>query len=181
MQGNISYHRVSSDNELQQILSLQRINLPGELSLTEKDREGFVTVHHTFEILKKMNDSCAHIVAKDKEKVIGYALCMLEEFKESIEVLKPMFKEIESCVDLDVRYVVMGQICVDKSYRKKGVFRGLYAFMKSELSDTFDMIITEVDVSNVRSSNAHKAIGFNLLKLYQFSDRTWELISMSLK
>ena len=176
----ISYHRVTNDDELHEILQLQKINLPQELSASEKEIEGFVTVHHTFDILKKMNTICAHCIAKMNGEVVAYALCMDKRFKNEIDVLKPMFEEIENSLVNQPKdysnYIAMGQICIDKNHRKRGIFRGLYNFMKLELKNQFDYIITEVDAKNGRSSNAHRAIGFELLKTYTASNKIWELI-----
>lgn len=95
MQNNdIKYCRASSDEELIQILKLQKQNLPKVLSVSEKEYEGFVTVDHTFDILKQMNNYCPHIIAKQGENVVGYTLCMHSKFADGIEILKPMFKEI---------------------------------------------------------------------------------------
>ena len=139
---NITYKKADSNEELNQILELQSVNIPSSISEDESEVEGFVTVHHNFEILKRMNDKCAHIIAKSKDKVIGYTLCMLKEFKEEIEVLRPMFQQIDNCINSDETYIVMGQICIDKQFRKQGVFRGLYHFMKHEMSSRYNMIIT---------------------------------------
>jgi len=175
-----SYHRVTNDDQLHKILQLQKINLSQELSTSEKEIEGFVTAHHAFDILKKMNTICAHCIAKVNGNVVAYALCMDKRFKNEIDVLKPMFEEIESSLVNQPKefsnYITMGQICIDKNHRKKGIFRGLYNFMKLELKNQFDCIITEVDAKNIRSSNAHKAIGFELLKTYTASNKIWELI-----
>jgi len=130
-----------------------------------------------------MHDACPHIVAKHHEKVIGYALCMLQKFKKEIPVLIPMFHEIDKELLLKkerINYLVMGQVCIDKAYRKQGVFRGLYHFMKQELNTSFDAVITEVDSANVRSSNAHKAIGFEELKTYTSNGQEWELIVLEI-
>jgi len=175
--GRIIYKRVETNQELHQILELQRINIPEVISENEKQAEGFVTVHHTFEILKTMNDTCAHVIAISNNKVIGYALCMLKVFKEDIEVLRPMFQQIDNCLQAEETYFVMGQICIDKTYRKQGVFRGMYGFMKHEMDAAFDMIITEVDAENTRSLNAHYAIGFKHLHSYNSKNQNWELIS----
>ena len=48
--------------------------------------------------------------------------------------------------------------------------------MKDELSKEYDAIITEVDVLNTRSSQAHKAVGFEILKNYSSNNQDWELI-----
>ena len=172
----IEYKRAKTDLELNQILELQRANIPSIISEDEKKKEGFVTVHHTLEILKAMNDKCAHIIAKHQDKVVGYALCMLKEFKEDIEVLKPMFNQIDNSLKSNQTYMTMGQVCVDKAYRKQGVFRGLYNYMKQQLQLEFDMVITEVDVKNTRSVNVHYAIGFEDLHFYNSNNQEWALI-----
>ncbi len=177
----INYKRADSNEELNQILELQRANIPSVISEEESKTEGFVTVHHNFDILKAMNDRCPHVIAKSNDNVVGYTLCMLKEFKADIEVLKPMFQQIEACLNNDETYVIMGQVCVDKGFRKQGIFRGLYEYMKQELRLDFDMIITEVDVANTRSLDAHYTIGFKLLQSYQSNGQDWALISWDLR
>ena len=39
---------------------------------------------------------------------------MHPKFSNEIDILKPMFKEINSVVPHDEKYMVMGQICIDK-------------------------------------------------------------------
>ena len=92
------YKRVDSNEELDQILELQHNNFSSSISNKEKEEEGFVTVHHDFELLKSMNNKCAHIIAKHDKNVVGYALCMLKEFEKEIEILKPMFHQIDRCL-----------------------------------------------------------------------------------
>lgn len=180
MQNNdIIYCRASSDEELNQILKLQKQNLPRTLSVSEKENEGFVTVDHKFEILKQMNDYTPHVIAKQGEKVVGYALCMHPKFADGIEILKPMFKQIDKVFSKPETYIVMGQVCVDKTYRKMGIFRGLYNFMKQELKENFNYIITEVDAKNTRSLNAHLAIGFTIIKEFYTDETDWIIISLN--
>jgi len=176
---NITYCRASTDEDLEQILRLQKINLPNALSEKEIQEEGFLTVVHTLDILKQMNDSCAHILAKNADKVVGYALCMHPKFANKIEVLKPMFREINNIISGRLDYIIMGQVCVDKDYRKKGIFRGLYRFMQHELKTSYNTIITEVDAANIRSLNAHKAIGFETLKEYHDLNRDWVIVGLN--
>ncbi len=172
----ISYKQVGTLEELQQILVLQQQNLPQNLSSEERSKEGFVTVEHTLEVLKTMNDVCGHIIAVEDNQVVGYALCMHPKFADEIEVLRPMFKEIDNALKEKNNYMVMGQICVAKSHRGKGVFRKLYQTMKNNLPEGFDTIITEVDGKNKRSLAAHAAIGFQELKRYHTLDKEWVII-----
>ena len=110
----IYYTKASTDKELQQILALQKRNSITAISKEEREKEGFVTVLHSFEILKQMNAICPHIIAKDDNEVVGYALSMDSSFGEDIPVLRPMFQELKS-LKLE-NYLVMGQVCVGKNY-----------------------------------------------------------------
>ena len=178
---SITYHRAKTREDLEAILKLQQDNLPDALSENEKEKEGFLTVQHNFELLEKMNIACAHCIAKRGGEVVGYALSMLPSFKNELPLLIPMFDEVENILPKTTCYIVMGQICVAKSARGQGVFRGLYNYMSQELKIDFDAIITEVDAANIRSSSAHKAVGFELLKKHEANNRLWELIILNIK
>lgn len=174
----ITFGRATSEVDLNQILNLQQKNLPGAISSEEKKKEGFVTVSHTFEILKAMNDICPHIVAKLDDIVIGYALCMHPKFMYEIAVLRPMFEEIEALHPKMENYIVMGQICVAKAYRGKGLFRQLYQTMRNAVQPEFERIITEVDAENTRSLRAHYAAGFKELITYHSGGQDWKVIGL---
>lgn len=176
----IEYTYADSREELIQILELQEKNLPKSLSETEKIEQGFVTVHHNFDLLQKMNDMAPHIIAKSNHTVIGYALAMDKIFKDDIPLLIPMFNEIENTLYANSNYLVMGQVCIDKNYRGKGVFKGLYAKMKDVYSTSYDVLITEIDEKNTRSLNAHKAVGFKTFKTYLSNNQNWEVVYLEL-
>lgn len=173
---NIVFTTATTREELLQVLSLQKMNLRLAVSELEKVHEGFVTVEHTYELLEQMNSVCAHIIAKDGNKVVGYALSMDPIFKGEIGVLQPMFEELEQRNILD--FLVMGQICIAKSYRKQGIFRRLYTAMQDEYRLQYSHIITEVDAENKRSLAAHLAIGFENICTYHSLGQDWELISL---
>ena len=140
---NIIYTTASTTEELLQILSLQRMNLKSSISAEEMNQEGFVTVEHDLDLLKRMNNACPHIIAKDIQN-----------------------------------YITMGQICISKSHRKIGLFKGLYEAMKRSLYPKYEYIITEVDATNTRSLNAHLSTGFEKLCTYHSLGQDWELISL---
>lgn len=172
----VTYKRADNSDELVQILELQRVNLNFQLLEEEKEQDGFVTVAHDFETLSAMNSECSHIIAVANSRVIGYALSMHPKFSDKIDILKPMFTEIDKVTPILKDYMVMGQICIAKEYRKKGVFRKLYKTMRRDLTPKYTSIITEVDSRNSRSLSAHYAVGFTLLKSYFSEGRQWELI-----
>jgi len=173
----VLYKQAESQEELEQILDLQQRNLARNISLEESEREGFVTVEHDMGDLRAMNRACGHIIAVESGNLIGYALCMHPRFADRIEILRPMFTELEG-LKLS-GFMVMGQICVAKGHRGKGVFRKLYSTMKECLPPGFDSIITEVDGNNKRSLSAHAAIGFRTLKVYHGLGRVWQILQWS--
>jgi len=174
----IQIGRVQSRLEMEQILSLQRENSPNVLSMKEMEQEGYVTVTHTLDLLERMNKVCPHIIAKENDKVIGYALCMHPKFGNEIDILKPMFKEINSVLPPGEKYLVMGQVCIQKEYRKMGIFQNLYKKMLVVNKTNYNCIITEVDTLNKRSLNAHFAVGFIELKTYNSNGRKWHILAL---
>jgi ribosomal protein S18 acetylase RimI-like enzyme len=173
---SIQYKRASNLSELEQIIALQKSNFSLSISPEEKIEEGFVTVQHSIELLEKMNRASAHIIAKQEDKVVGYSLVMLASFQNEIEVLVPMFERIDALIPNKKNYVVMGQICVSKEFRKQGIFRGLYNFYRTEFQNKFDYLITEVDANNTRSIKAHEAIGFKTKESYLEDGKLWNII-----
>ena len=173
----IRYKKTETGQELKEILLLQEQNHMGNITDAEKQQEGFVTVRHTLELLEKMHLSCPHTIAiNEAGEVVGYALSMTKDFSNNIEVLKPMFQQIDQLVSTNANYIVMGQVCIAKNYRKQGVFKGLYNHMKIFLESQFDMVITEVDEANTRSMQAHEAVGFTSLKKFSSGGQDWNLI-----
>lgn len=172
--------------DLRGILSLQQANLSKSISEAELQDQGFVTVEHDFETLKKMNSPYPHVIAKDGDEVVGYALTMLREVKDFIPVLIPMFDKIneisfEENPLGESKYVVMGQVCIAKSHRGQGVFYKLYDFYKKQFASDFDFVITEVSERNTRSMRAHEKAGFETI--LRFSDETddWAIVLLRLK
>ena len=165
--------RATDTADLRQILRLQHDNLRPQLTTSEVRQEGFVTVEHDLPLLTLMNHPHPHIIAKDGDKVVGYALVMTRDHGQSIPVLVPMFEKIDGL--LDDSYVVMGQICIDKAYRGQGLFRSMYAYYEQELRPHFTHIVTEIDKNNQRSMQAHLACGFTVLHEY-VTDQEWVIV-----
>ncbi len=173
---------VKKEEELQGILDLQRINLANAVSIEEAAKEGFVTVEHDFETLKKLNNPYPHVIAKSAGALAGYALVMLKEMREEIPVLVPMFQQIDRIVYGEKilglqNYFTIGQICVGKAYRGQGVFRRLYEEMEKRMKPHFDYMITEIDARNIRSLRAHAKFGFQNIKEYKSEDgKSWVVV-----
>ena len=168
----ISYSRSKNELELQKVLELQKRNTRRVLSSEELRSEGFVTVVHDLDLLKKMHRSCPHILAKKGEEIVGYALAMVSDFRDEIPILVPLFELIDRLLP-DSKYLVMGQICIDKSFRGKGIFSQMYQYYRDQLHNSYDCLVTEVSSGNQRSLQAHLHIGFEHLYTHVENQEEW--------
>ena len=152
----LKYTTIDSDFDFEQIIRLQTENLRLTKSPEEEKEQGFVTVQHDISILKEMNESAKHVVAKDGDKIVGYALAMTRDFNTKIPILGAMFESLDDLI-LDGKrvgdgdYIVMGQVCIDKPYRGQGVFAAMYDYYFKLHKPVFGYVITEVAARNTRS------------------------------
>lgn len=165
---SITIKTVSEEAEIFGILTLQQQNLRSKLSQKTIESQGFVTVEHDFEVLKAMNDAQPSVIAKDKDKVVGYCLSMLPQFRNDIPILSGLFDTIdmikyEGKLLKDYPYFVMGQVCVDKDYRGIGLFDRMYEHLREAFSDKFELCVTDISSKNIRSLKAHARVGFKAI------------------
>jgi len=175
------YTFAKTDEDIKAILVLQKANLKENISKEEAEQQGFVTCKHTFEILKLMNHPHPHIIAKHHEELIGYALVMLKTHSDRVNEIVSMFNQINKLswngkMLKDENYVIMGQICIAKNYRGKGVFSGLYETMFAALQPHFSCLLTDIATSNKRSVKAHKKVGFKSILTFKDDLQEWVLV-----
>lgn len=167
--------------ELQQILRLQEENLVQHIDETEMKSEGFVTLHHDLNILEQMHKLAPSVIIKNDDQVVAYALTMLQECRELMPDLEPMFSLLDklSWKDKplnDYSYYVMGQICIAKQYRGQGLFDELYSHHKKIYQPQFGLFITEISTRNHRSIRAHERVGFKTIHTHQDELDEWLVV-----
>lgn len=177
---------VSSEEELQQILDLQQKYLARNTGKEEMQSQGFLTVRHTPELLKKMHSLAPSIIIKDGDEVVAYALVMLRECRDLIADLVPMFNTLDNLEYQRVQhqgkplveysFYVMGQICVAKEYRGQGLFDMLYQKHREVYAHQFDFIVTEIATRNTRSMRAHERVGFKTIHTYRDDLDHWAVV-----
>ncbi|HVK97549.1 MAG TPA: GNAT family N-acetyltransferase [Flavisolibacter sp.] len=172
---------MSNRNELVQILELNHQNLKQNLSDAEQQDEGFITWLYSLELLEKMHDVAPSVIVKDGDKIVGYALTTPIEARSFHPDLDIMFQNLEpvqykNAPLFSFRFYCMGQICVDKNYRGKGVVNLLYQKHKELFAGQYEFILTEISTRNKRSIKAHEKVGFT--SIYQYSDATddWSVV-----
>jgi hypothetical protein len=169
---------VSTVKELEQILQLQQLYLRGQTSEAEEKEQGFLTVTHTFDLLQQMHQIEPSIVVKEDDVLAGYALVMPKECRNFIPILVPMFENFDRLSYQgkpinSYTFYVMGQICVAKSYRGRGVFDLLYHEHKKTLQHKYDFVLTEISTNNHRSLRAHSRVGFKTINIHTDETDEW--------
>lgn len=175
----IEYGIATTEEDLEQIVQLQSANLKDSLTPEETKQEGFLSLQYDVSILKAMmGREHAHVVARKQDgAIVGYTLVCPRDFCNDSGFQTSCLGDIARVMDHVVHcygdkrtstplrsYIVMGQVCVDKTVRGTGVFAGLYASMKERLSPQYDCIVTAIHKSNQRSWRAHEKIGFQVLR-----------------
>lgn len=178
----IQFSIAETSSDLVAILDLQKANLAASLTPFEIQSQGFVTVTHKYDELSALNELENHIIAKEGDKVIGYVLAMTKASATALPVLEPMFEvfdqiKYQNKPVSNYRYLVVGQVCIDKQYRGKGIFDQIYTAYKNRFQSKYDFAITEIAATNLRSQKAHQRIGFKELHRYFAPDQTeWSIV-----
>lgn len=172
---------VTCSDELEQIAALSKENLRVHLSAEEKQSQGFVTWEYTLPLLEKLQAIAPAVIVKYEDEVVGYALTALKETAEVMPVLTGMVSHLETLSFhgkpvKDHQYYIMGQICIAKDHRGKGLFDKLYQRHKEVYSSRFNLLVTEVSTSNQRSLQAHKKTGFQTIDTYRDDMDEWNVV-----
>ncbi|WP_276482823.1 GNAT family N-acetyltransferase [Paraflavitalea pollutisoli] len=172
---------VSTDQELEQILELQRQNLKQFISPEEKQEQGFLTVQFDLPLLQQLHAIAPSVIIKHQDEVVAYAMTVLLESRPLYKQIDAMFASFDQAQWKgkplhDYSFYVMGQVCVSKAHRGQGLFDQLYAHHKTVYSPRFDFIITEISTSNTRSIQAHKRVGFETIYTYPDAIDTWNIV-----
>ena len=172
---------VTTEDELAQIHELNQLNLKQNLSEKEKKEEGFVSWLYSMKLLEQMHKLAPSIIVKDEDKVVGYALVTLKEAREFHPDLRTMITNLQPLHYngkslFTYSFYCMGQICIDKNYRGKGVFNNLYQHHKKIYQTKFDLLITEISTHNPRSQKAHEKVGFKTIHNYKDVMDEWNIV-----
>jgi len=177
---------VRGDSDLRAILALQASQLAAALGPEAAARDGFVTVSHDLETLRRMHALAPSVVAVCGPTITGSALVMPVEAAPWVPVLAPMFDLLRTLTFRGrpltaLRHYVMGQICVAPAWRGQGVFDALYEGHRRFLADRHDLVVTEIATRNGRSMRAHARVGFETIHVYRDATDEWAVVAMGLR
>ena len=147
---------VTTQQELLEINKLNQKNLKINLSKEDQEEQGFVTWLYDISLLKQIAKLAPGIIVKDDDTVVGYALVTpvkacsfhpdLQRMIDNIKTINYKGKPLSSYA-----YYIMGQVCIDKNYRGKGIFPMLFKKLKELYSGKYELLVTEISTKNYRS------------------------------
>jgi hypothetical protein len=146
----------ASEEDLEGIYHLSQQNLKGNISLAQQQEEGFVTWAYSMDLLKKMNALAPSIIAKEAERVVGYALTTLVEARQFHTELDGFLHFVETLPYggrplSSYAFYCMGQVWIQKDCRGKGVFEAMYQKHREVYGGRYDLLVTDIAANNHRS------------------------------
>lgn len=172
---------VTTDDELIEVNALNQQNLKSNLSKQEQEEQGFVTWLYSVSLLKQVHTIAPSIIVKDNDKVAGYALVTPVESGNFHDDLQTMIDNLGTINYKDkalssYSYYIMGQVCINKKYRGKGIFNMLFQKHKELYSDKYELLVTEISTRNYRSQKAHEKVGFKTIHTYSDILDEWNVV-----
>lgn len=178
----ISYTQAHGLNDLKAVLALQSANLHDHLNKEQIASQGFLTISHSLDLLGKMSEASAQIIAKANEQIVGFCLSMTQEFEQDIPILVPMFETMNNVSFQNKKlknyhYITVGQVCVADGFRGQRIFDGLYSSFQKQFETEYEMAVTEISIRNTRSLAAHQRVGFVPLEQYTAPNgEVWQIV-----
>jgi len=178
----ISFKRVSSRDELQQIKALQEANHLSQLSFTPQGlSEGFVTARYSLDFLEEMHRAEPSVIAVEQDRVIGYTLATTREPGMQNPLLAALFEQIDMLTYRgtplsDIDYLVVGQLCVASGFRGRGLAPDLYNHYRQALHEKYPCCLTDIDLRNQPSLKAHLKAGFKEISRFSYGQADWSIV-----
>jgi hypothetical protein len=135
---------------------------------------------HDEETLKRMHALAPSVIAEEGGMPCGYALTMPVEARAFVPVLQPMFEQLTALSFRGrplSRFYVMGQICIARDHRGRGLFDALYEGHRALYASQFDAVVTEISARNGRSQRAHERLGFEVIGRYRDATDEWAVVA----
>jgi L-amino acid N-acyltransferase YncA len=113
--------------------------------------------------------------------VVGYALAT----DRSLLAQHPLLKDLGAQINKipfggkfvgDFDYLVVGQLCVAKEVRGRGLAQDLYAQFKATYENRYPFAVTDIDQVNHSSLRTHLKVGFITLSTLNYGESNWDVV-----
>ena len=172
---------VTEDDELIQIAALSMENMSSMIPDDLKEKEGYVTWPYSIEDLRVIHQITPSIVIKDDDKVIAYLIILVSEVREVYQPLKNILKLLgpssyQDRLFEDYKYYILGQDCVQRDYRGRGLIKLLFDFQKKHLAPRYDLGVSAISVHNPLSQRIHEKLGAQVINVLSTEENTWNIV-----
>ncbi len=179
--------RIGSKNDIDGVLSLQEKYLYRNLN-DEERKSGFVTTPFTVSQIEEVIKQNGIFVAGNEENVIiAYAFAGSWKYFEQWEIFNFMVSRFPKLLfngniittENSFQY---GPVCIDKSYRGKGVINLIFEEMRIEFVKKYPISVTFINKINEISEKAHtKKLGWEIIDEFQFNNNTYIGLAFDMK
>jgi GNAT superfamily N-acetyltransferase len=179
--------RKAKEMDLLYVEALQKATHLKSVNDAEKEQQGFVSVETDIPLLSQINGDIGILVAEADERIVGYEVPLGLEHAAQIPLLDPF---VERFTRLDYegqkigayRWVIEGQINVDKAYKRQGIAEELHRNFVEMLRGKYDLIVTEISDQNPRSLHVHtKKLGLSVVDEYNAEGRNWYVLLQDIR
>lgn len=170
--------------DIESFLILQEKYLVVNLSEEEK-KDGFVTTPFTVEQLTEIIGKEGLFLAKQGNRVVGYAFAGTWEYfsqwaivRQMAEMLPIEYGKHQITAENSFQY---GPICIDMEFRGTGLIQQLFDFMRSKMVDKFPISVTFINKINKRSRKAHvDKLGWKIIADFQYNNNNYYFLGFEM-
>lgn len=171
--------RIGNKNDIDGVLTLQAKYLYSNLTEIER-KDGFVTTPFTVSQLEEIIKQNGLFIAENEGNVIiAYAFAASWKYFEQWEIFNFMvsrfpklsFNGKEITTENSFQY---GPVCIEKTYRGKGVLNLIFEEMRIEFIKRYPISITFINKVNTISERVHtKKLGWEVIDEFQFNSKNY--------
>ena len=101
---------------------------------------------------------------------------MHSTFADKIPVLYELMEQLK-IIGGGNPFLIIGQLCVAREWRGKGVVGAMYDLMRESFTDRYTGIYTEIASDNLRSLRAHEKCGYQVVHTYlNKAGKEWKIV-----
>jgi ribosomal protein S18 acetylase RimI-like enzyme len=166
----VQYRRAAPD-DYEAIVRLNAANFRGNLDEEER-KDGFLSALFSAEQIAAMAQGLGITVVSVEGKIAGFLCAFCNDFEHGSAVVAEMIASYErmrfegKTLSAYLSYVY-GPVCLDRSFRRKGLLRGLYEAQRRDLAGQFEIGVALVSRDNPHSLEAHVA-GLGMTEVGEF-------------
>lgn len=178
--------RRAKPEDIPAILDVQAANFVGNLDDVER-RDGFLSVEFTRRQLDEIASQVGIIIAVSEGRLAGYLCASCCEFNRPFPLLAAMMRRFDAIdhrgrILAASRVFIYGPVCIDRSYRGRGILRGLYETLQQEVVGRYDIGVAFVADDNPHSLRVHvDGLGMAHVGEFTFSGKPYHILAFDVR